>query len=64
MLRDGQIITRSKKWNPNSTTVILVKIEDNKLKFKLVFTTGEIINWAYYTLKTEDIFSENWELAG
>ena len=65
MLRDGQIITRSKKWNPNSTTVILVKIEESSLRFKCVWSTGEEMSfWAYYRFTAEDILSENWEIAG
>ena len=65
MLRDGQIITRSKKWNPNSTTVILVKIEESSLKFKCVWSTGEEMSfWACYRFTAEDILSEKWEIAG
>ena len=64
-LRDGQIITRSKKWNPNSTTVILVKVEESKLRFKCVWSTGEEMSfWACYRFTAEDILSENWEIAG
>jgi hypothetical protein len=62
MLRDGKTITRTKPYN-DKNTVVFVKLEDYKLKFKLVFTTGEIINWAYYTLKTEDVMADNWEIA-
>ena len=65
MLRDGKTITRSKKWNPTSTTVILVKIEESSLKFKCVWSTGEEMSfWSSYTFKTEDILSDNWEIAG
>ena len=65
MLRDGQTITRSKKWNPNSTTVILVKIEESTLRFKCVWSTGEEMSfWACYRFTAEDILSENWEIAG
>ena len=63
MLRDGKIITRKKPYN-DSSTVVFVKLEDNRLKFKIIFTTGDVINWAYYTLKTEDVLAENWEVAG
>ena len=65
MLRDGKTITRSKKWNPTSTNVILVKIEESELKFKCVWSTGEEMSfWSSYTFKTEDILSDNWEIAG
>ena len=64
-LRDGKTITRSKKWNPNSTTVILVKMEESKLRFKCVWSTGEEMSfWACYKFTAEDILSENWEIAG
>jgi hypothetical protein len=64
MLRDGKTITRSKKWNPTSTTVILVKIEESSLKFKVIWSTGEEMSfWACYTLKTDDVMAENWEVA-
>jgi hypothetical protein len=43
----------------------LVKLEESELKFKCVWSTGEEMSfWACYTLKTEDILSENWEIAG
>ena len=65
MLRDGKCITRSKKWNPTSTNVILVKIEESELKFKCVWSTGEEMSfWSCYTFKTEDVLAENWEVAG
>jgi len=63
MLRDGKIITRKKPYN-DSSTVDFVKLEDERLKFKIIFTTGDVINWAYYTLKTEDVMADNWEVAG
>jgi hypothetical protein len=63
MLRDGKIITRKKPYN-DSSTVVFVKLEDERLKFKIIFTTGEVIGWSYYTLKTEDVLAENWEVAG
>jgi hypothetical protein len=65
MLRDGKCITRSKKWNPTSTNVILVKIEESELKFKCVWSTGEEMSfWSCYTFKTEDVMADNWEVAG
>ena len=63
MLRDGKIITRKKPYN-DSSTIVFVKLEDERLKFKIIFTTGDVINWAYYTLKTEDVMADNWEVAG
>jgi hypothetical protein len=43
----------------------LVKIEESELKFKCVWSTGEEMSfWACYTFKTEDILSDNWEVAG
>ena len=62
-LRDGQIITRTKPYK-DKNTVVFVKLEDNRLKFKIIFSSGDVVNWAYYTLKTEDVMSENWEVAG
>jgi hypothetical protein len=49
MLRDGKTITRTKPYN-DKNTVVFVKLEDERLKFKIIFTTGDMINWAYYTL--------------
>jgi len=63
MLRDGKIITRTKPYN-DKNTVVFVKLEDDRLKFKIIFSTGDVVNWAYYTLKTEDVMAENWEVAG
>jgi hypothetical protein len=62
-LRDGKTITRTKPYGEKST-ILFVKLEDDRLKFKIIFSTGDVINWAYYTLKTEDVMAENWELAG
>jgi len=61
-LRDGQTITRTKPYN-QSNTVLFLKIEDSKLKFKIIWASGDVINWAYYTLKTEDVTADNWEIA-
>jgi hypothetical protein len=63
MLRDGKTITRTKPYN-DKNTIVFVKLEDERLKFKIIFTTGDIINWACYTLKTEDVMADNWEVAG
>jgi hypothetical protein len=63
MLRNGETITRKKPYAEKST-ILFVKLEDNRLKFKIIFTTGDIVNWAYYTLKTEDVMADNWEIAG
>jgi hypothetical protein len=62
-LRDGKTITRTKPYN-DKNTVVFVKLEDERLKFKIIFTTGDVINWACYTFKTEDVLAENWEVAG
>ncbi len=62
-LRDGKIITRTKPYK-DKNTVVFVKLEDNRLKFKIIFSSGDIVNWAFYTLKTEDVLAENWEVAG
>jgi hypothetical protein len=63
MLRDGKCITRTKPYN-ESSTVLFLKIEDSKLKFKIIWTSGDVINWACYNLKTEDVMADNWEVAG
>ena len=63
MLRDGKCITRIKVYNDKST-VLFVKLDDMRLKFKIIFSTGDVVNWAYYTLKTDDVMAENWEVAG
>jgi len=63
MLRNGETITRKKPYAEKSR-ILFVKLEDNRLKFKIIFTTGDIVNWAYYTLKTEDVMADNWEIAG
>lgn len=64
-LRDGQTITRSKKWNPTTTNVILVKMEESNLKFKCVWSNGEEMSfWSSYRFTAEDILSEQWEIAG
>jgi len=62
MLRDGKTITRTKPYK-DKKTVVFVKLEDDRLKFKIIFSTGDVVNWAYYTLKTEDVMAENWEVA-
>ena len=64
ILRDGQTITRTKPYN-QSSTVLFLKIEESSLKFKCIWSTGEEMSfWACYTFKTEDILSDNWEVAG
>lgn len=62
-LRNGQTITRTKPYE-NKKTILFVKLENERLKFKIIFSNGDVINWAYYTLKTEDVMAENWEVAG
>ena len=62
-LREGKIITRVRQKESGSL-VFFVKIEDAKLKFKFISSSGETMKWASYTLKTEDVISDNWEIAG
>jgi hypothetical protein len=62
-LRDGQTITRNKAYN-QSATVVFVKIEESQLKFKIIWTNGDVIDWAYYRFRTEDVMAEDWEIAG
>jgi hypothetical protein len=62
MLRDGKTITRTKPYK-DKKTVVFVKLEDDRLKFKIIWSTGEVIGWSYYTLKTDDVMAENWEVA-
>ena len=62
-LESGETITRTKPYKDKST-ILFVKLEDMRLKFKIIFSTGDIVNWAYYTLKTDDVMAENWEIAG
>ena len=63
ILRDGKTITRTKPYGKDST-ILFVKIENARLKFKIIFSTGDVVNWAYYTFKTEDVMADNWEIAG
>jgi hypothetical protein len=62
MLRDGKTITRTKPYN-QSNTVLFLKIEDSKLKFKIIWASGDVINWADYRIRTEDVMTDNWEIA-
>ena len=62
MLRDGKTITRSKPFKHDVATIVFVKIEESKLKFKCIWSTGEELGWAYYRLRSEDILAENWEV--
>jgi len=65
LMRQGKTITRSKPFNnSDKTTVIFVKIEESKLKFKCIWSSGEELGWASYRLRSEDILSEDWEVAG
>jgi hypothetical protein len=63
-LREGQTITRSKAFQAERNTILFVKIEQSKLKFKCIWSNGDEINWAYYRFRTEDVMAENWEVAG
>ncbi len=65
LLRDGKTITRKKALNnSDKSTVLFLKIEKSKLKFQIVWSDSEVVGWGHYTLKTEDILSEDWEVAG
>jgi hypothetical protein len=64
-LRDGAIITRTKPFKHEGSTVIFVKMDDTHLRFKCIWSNGEEMEtWAYYRFRTEDIWAENWEIAG
>jgi hypothetical protein len=63
LLRDGKTITRSKPYK-NSNTVLFLKIEESSLKFKCIWSSGDIIDWACYRIRTEDILANDWEVAG
>jgi hypothetical protein len=63
LLRDGNIITRKKPFkHDDKSTILFVKIEESKLKFKVIWSTGEVTGWAFYHLRTEDVMAENWEV--
>jgi len=62
-LKSVEKITITKPYN-DKNTVFFVKLENERLKFKVIFTTGDIINWASYRLNSEDVLAENWEVAG
>ena len=65
LMREGKTITRSKPVkDSDKATVIFVKIEKSQLQFKCIWSNGEVIGWGNYRLRTEDILSENWEVAG
>ena len=65
LLRDGKTITRNKPFNNlYKSTIIFNKLEESKLKFKCIWSTGEELGWAYYRLRSEDVLSEDWEVAG
>ena len=65
MLRNGKTITRAKPFKHDGATVVLVKMEESKMKFKCIWSNGEQMEyWASYRLRTEDILSDNWEIAG
>jgi hypothetical protein len=62
-LRDGQTITRNKPYN-QSSTVLFLKIEGSQLKFKIIWASGDVINWADYRIRAEDVMADDWEIAG
>jgi hypothetical protein len=63
LLRNGETITRKKPYGEKST-ILFVKLDNERLKFKIIFSTGDVVNWAYYTFKTDDVMADNWEIAG
>jgi hypothetical protein len=64
LMREGKTITRSKPFN-DGATIVFVKIEESKLKFRCIWSNGEQMeNWSSYRLRTEDLLAENWEVAG
>ena len=65
LLRDGKTITRKKPLKHDGATIVFVKMEESKLKFRCIWSNGEQMEyWASYRLRTEDILSEQWEIAG
>ena len=65
LLREGKTITRSKPFRHEGATLIFVKIEESKLKFRCIWSNGEQMkNWASYRIRAEDLMAENWEIAG
>ena len=62
MLRDGQTITRQKPQKNGLALVLFVKINNDKLQSRFITSYGDEFDWAYYTLKTEDVLAENWEV--
>jgi len=63
MLRDGKTITRQKPQKNGRALVLFVKINNDKLQFRFITSYGDEIDWSYYTLKTDDVMAENWEVA-
>ena len=65
LLRDGQTITRSKPFKNDGATIVFVKMEESKLKFRCIWSNGEQMeHWASYRFRSEDLLAENWEIAG
>jgi hypothetical protein len=63
MLRDGKCISREKPQKNGGALILFVRMINERLHFMFITSTGEQISWAYYTLKTEDVTAENWEVA-
>lgn len=65
LLREGKTITRSKPFKHDGATLIFVKIEESKLKFRCIWSNGEQMeHWASYRIRAEDVLVDNWEIAG
>jgi hypothetical protein len=65
MLRDGKTITRTKTLKHDGATIVFVKIEESRLKFRVIWSDGEAMrDWSSYRLRAEDVLAENWEIAG
>ena len=62
MLRDGKCISREKPQENGGALILFVRMLHEKLHFMFITSTGEQISWSYYTLKTDDVMAENWEV--
>ncbi len=62
MLREGKCISREKPQKNGGSLFLFVRMLNERLHFMFITSTGEQISWAYYTLKTEDVMAENWEV--
>lgn len=65
LLRDGKTITRTKDLKHDGATIVFVKIEESRLKFRCIWSDGEAMrDWSSYRLRAEDVLADNWEIAG